>query len=393
MKNDEKTYEYDIAALILAYLRDEIDDEGQKKLDIWLSESASHKVLFDRVQDENMQMGDIRKILSYDANKAWAKVTQKVTRRRRRRLGMVYRVAASVIVVLGVSLALLMNQDETESHNKVVEIAEVAEVVPGRSMAILTVASGAVYQLDTLNRVALSSAVAANNGSEVVFTELQSVDSLAKMSFNKIEIPRGGEYKITLSDGTRVHLNSQTELRFPESFTQREERVVFLSGEAYFEVAKDTAKPFVVRCENYDVKVLGTSFNVNDYENEVDAKTTLASGKIEINMNGRQTVLKPGQQAVIKGGHVEVKEVDVEIYTTWMYESFRFKSETVEEILKKLARWYNIDVIYMGESVKDYHFTGYLPRYADISKVLDLLSLTTKIKFELKGKTVTVMEK
>ena len=161
----------------------------------------------------------------------------------------------------------------------------------------------------------------------------------------------------------------------------------------YFEVAKDAAKPFIVRCRDYDVKVLGTSFNVNDYEDEKDSKTTLASGKIEIDMNGRQTVLKPGQQAVIKAGRVDVKEVDVEVYTTWMKENFRFQSETMEEILKKLARWYNIDVIYMGETVKNYHFTGYLPRYANIADVLELLSLTTKIKFELKGKTVTVMEK
>lgn len=393
MKKNEETYQYCIAALILSYLRDEIDDEGRKKLDAWLSESASHKVLFDRMQDENLQMEDIHKILSYDANKAWAKVTQKVARRRKRRLGMVYRVAASVIVVLGVSLALLTRQNEKEP-SKVVEVAKVAEVVPGRPMATLTVASGAVYQLDTLNNVALSSAMAASDGKEVVFTDLLGIDSLVeKIQYNKIEIPRGGEYKITLSDGTRVHLNSQTVLRFPESFVGGDQRVVFLSGEAYFEVAKDAAKPFIVRCKNYDVKVLGTSFNVNDYEDEVDSKTTLASGKVEIDMNGRQILLNPGQQAVINAGRVDVKDVDVEVYTTWMYENFRFKSETVEEILKKLARWYNIDVIYMGESVKDYHFTGYLPRYADMSKVLDLLSLTTKIKFELKGKTVTVMER
>ena len=393
MKKNEETYQYRIAALILAYLRNEIDDEGRKKLDIWLSESASHKVLFDRVQDENLQMEDIHKILSYDANKAWTRVTQKVARRRKRRLGMVYRVAASVIVVLGVSLALLTRQNEKEP-SKVVEVAQVVEVVPGRPMATLTVASGAVYQLDTLNNVALSSTMAASDGKEVVFTDLLGIDSLVeKIQYNKIEIPRGGEYKITLSDGTHVHLNSQTVLRFPESFAGGDQRVVFLSGEAYFEVAKDAAKPFIVRCKNYDVKVLGTSFNVNDYEDEADSKTTLATGKVEIDMNGRQILLNPGQQAVINAGRVDVKNVDVEVYTTWMYENFRFKSETVEEILKKLARWYNIDVIYMGESVKDYHFTGYLPRYADMSKVLDLLSLTTKIKFELKGKTVTVMER
>ena len=393
MKNEEETYQYEIAALILAYSRNEIDNEGRKKLDSWLNESASHEVLLARVQDEELQMEDIRKILSYDAGKAWMEVTRKVARRRGRKLGMIYRVAASVVVVVGVSLALWMNQNKKVNTNKVVEVAQVAEIVPGRPMATLTVASGAVYQLDTLDNVALSSTLAANNGKEVIFTDLQGRDSLVEVQYNKIEIPRGGEYKITLSDGTRVHLNAQTELRFPESFANSDQRVVYLSGEAYFEVAKNAAKPFIVCCRNYNVKVLGTSFNVNDYEDQGDSKTTLASGKVEIDMNGRQTVLKPGQQAVIKAGRVNVKEVDVEVYTTWMHENFRFQSETVEEIMKKLARWYNIDVVYLGESVKNYHFTGYLPRYADISDVLDLLSLTTKIKFDLKGKTITVMER
>ena len=393
MKNKEETYQYEIAALILAYLRNEIDNEGRKKLDSWLNESASHEVLLARVQNEELQMEDIRKILSYDAGKAWMEVTRKVARRRGRKLGMIYRVAASVVVVVGVSLALWMNRNEKANTSKVVEVAQVAEIVPGRPMATLTVASGAVYQLDTLDNVALSSTLAANDGKEVIFTDLQGRDSLVEVQYNKIEIPRGGEYKITLSDGTRVHLNAQTELRFPESFANSDQRVVYLSGEAYFEVAKNAAKPFIVCCRNYNVKVLGTSFNVNDYEDQGDSKTTLASGKVEIDMNGRQTVLKPGQQAVIKAGRVNVKEVDVEVYTTWMHENFRFQSETVEEIMKKLARWYNIDVVYLGESVKNYHFTGYLPRYADISDVLDLLSLTTKIKFDLKGKTITVMER
>ena len=393
MEKKEETYQYEIAALILAYLRNEIDVEGRKKLDSWLNESASHEVLLARIQDEELQMEDIRKILSYDANKAWMEVTRKVARRRGKKLGIIYRIAASVVVVLGVSLALWMNRDKKVNTNKVVEVAQVAEILPGRPMATLTVASGAVYQLDTLDNVALSSTLAANNGKEVIFTDLQGRDSLVEVQYNQIEIPRGGEYKITLSDGTRVYLNSQTILRFPETFANSDQRKVFLSGEAYFEVAKNATKPFIVHCKDYNVKVLGTSFNVNDYEDESDSKTTLASGKVEIDMNGRQTVLKPGQQAVIKAGRVDVKEVDVEVYTTWMHENFRFQSETVEEIMKKLARWYNIDVVYLGESVKDYHFTGYLPRYADISKVLDLLSLTTKIKFELKGKTITVMER
>ena len=119
----------------------------------------------------------------------------------------------------------------------------------------------------------------------------------------------------------------------------------------------------------------------------------MATGKVEIDMDGKQTILNPGQQAIIKNGEVNVKEVDVEVYTTWMFDNFRFQSESIQEIMTKLSRWYAIDVFYMNESVRNYHFTGYLPRYAKIADVLELLSLTTNIKFDVEGKTVIVMEK
>jgi len=389
MKNDNTTYLYDIAATILAYLRDEIDEEGQQKLDVWLEESDSHKALFVRIQNEKMQYEDIQKILSYDAGGAWRVVKQKAARRKgRKRLIRVCRIAASVVVVLGVAIAFFLKEEA-----KVLPVAKVENITPGRSIAKLTLASGDVYHLDSLKQVDSAVSLAENDGKEVVFTDRQLAENVKEIRYNKIEIPRGGEYKITLGDGTRVYLNAQTELRFPESFANSEQRLVYLSGEAYFEVAKNPSKPFIVQCRDYAVRVLGTSFNVNSYEDDKTSKTTLATGKVEINMGGKLTVLKPGHQAIIKDGKVDVEEVDVEVYTTWMYENFRFKSESIQEIMTKLSRWYAMDVFYMNESVKDYHFTGYLPRYAKITDVLELLSLTTNIKFDVNGKTVTVMEK
>lgn len=389
MKNINNTYLYDIAAIILAYLRDEVDEEGQRKLNVWLEESDSHKALFARIQDEKMQYGDIQKILSYDAGGAWQVVQQKAARRRRKRLTRVYRVAVSVVIIFGVAIAFLLREEATT----VVPVVQVEEITPGRSMAKLTVASGDVYHLDSLHQVDLITSLAENNGKEVVFIDRQLEEGEREIKYNKVEIPRGGEYQIVLGDGTRVYLNAQTELRFPESFASSEQRLVYLSGEAYFEVTKNPSKPFIVQCKDYAVKVLGTSFNVNSYEGDKTSKTTLATGKVEIDMDGKQTILNPGQQAIIKNGEVNVKEVDVEVYTTWMFDNFRFQSESIQEIMTKLSRWYVIDVFYMNESVRNYHFTGYLPRYAKIADVLELLSLTTNIKFDVKDKTVIVMEK
>ena len=389
MKNINNTYLYDIAAIILAYLRDEVDEEGLRELNVWLEESDSHKALFARIQDEKMQYEDIQKILSYDAGGAWQVVQQKAAWRRRKRLTRVYRVAVSVVIIFGVAIAFLLREEATT----VVLVVKVEEITPGRSMAKLTVASGDVYHLDSLHQVDLITSLAENNGKEVVFIDRQLEEGASEIKYNKVEIPRGGEYQIVLGDGTRVYLNAQTELRFPESFASSEQRLVYLSGEAYFEVTKNPSKPFVVQCKDYAVKVLGTSFNVNSYEGDETSKTTLATGKVEIDMDGKQTILNPGQQAIIKNGEVNVKEVDVEVYTTWMFDNFRFQSESIQEIMTKLSRWYAIDVFYMNESVRNYHFTGYLPRYAKIADVLELLSLTTNIKFDVEGKTVIVMEK
>ena len=389
MKNINNTYLYDIAAIILAYLRDEVDEEGLRELNVWLEESDSHKALFARIQDEKMQYEDIQKILSYDAGGAWQVVQQKAAWRRRKRLTRVYRVAVSVVIIFGVAIAFLLREEATT----VVPVVKVEEITPGRSMAKLTVASGDVYHLDSLHQVDLITSLAENNGKEVVFIDRQLEEGASEIKYNKVEIPRGGEYQIVLGDGTRVYLNAQTELRFPESFASSEQRLVYLSGEAYFEVTKNPSKPFVVQCKDYAVKVLGTSFNVNSYEGDETSKTTLATGKVEIDMDGKQTILNPGQQAIIKNGEVNVKEVDVEVYTTWMFDNFRFQSESIQEIMTKLSRWYAIDVFYMNESVRNYHFTGYLPRYAKIADVLELLSLTTNIKFDVEGKTVIEMEK
>lgn len=392
MKRENCTYQYDMAAIIVSYLRNEISEADQRKLDVWLASSEGHKDLFSRICNETMQLEEIRKILSRDANSAWVVLKMKAERRRKQRLFRIYKVAASVVVLFGVSMVLWL-----KSSNKSVEGERVAvreEIVPGRPMAKLTVASGITYQLDTLGDLMLSSSAAENNGREVIFKDLHEVqDSLPK--YGKIEIPRGGEYTMVLSDGTRVYLNSATELRFPESFAGCKERVVYLSGEAFFEVAKDADRPFIVICSTYDVRVLGTSFNISDYADDEDSRTTLASGKVEIDMhNNKQIVLKPGEQAIVTGKGVNVKEVDVELYTTWMYENFRFKGGNIEDIMKKLARWYVVDVFYANQSVKDFHFTGFLPRYAKIEDVLELLSLTTKnIAFEVKGKSVWVREK
>lgn len=379
---------YIIASLILKYLREELTPKELRQLNDWRKSSARNENLFTKACDEKEQHAAIREILSYDKNKAWKQIERKMaSHKRRRHLRWLGGVAACFLCVIGAGIAVWQGLPE---KSKMLAVIAEEEILPGRPIARLISSTGETYQLDSVSSGELATISAEKEGNRVVFQE-RKTDSLV-VRYNQVEIPRGGEYAIELGDGTKVHLNSDTKFKFPEHFSGKQ-RTVYLEGEAYFEVAKNEEKPFVVKCGKYNVKVLGTSFNVSNYADDNISRTTLAEGSVEIAINGETMRLQPGQQAIVEDNYVTVKKVDVEVYTTWMQENFRFQNANIEDIMKRLARWYNVEVFYVNQKVRNYHFTGYLPRYADIQEALDLLSLTTNITFSVQGRTVMVMEK
>lgn len=214
--------------------------------------------------------------------------------------------------------------------------------------------------------------------------------------YNTLSIPVGGFYQLSLSDGTKVWLNSMTELRFPVTF-MREERKVYLTGEAYFEVAHNSNHPFfVVTKEGMEVKVYGTEFNMNTYQ-EGGVQTVLVQGKVGIRVNatGQESMLAPNQLAEYtkKTGMIRVKEVDPYKYIAWKDGEFVFERETIEEIMKRLRRWYDVEVFYENELLKQKRFTGVISRYKNIEQVLHLIEGLATLRFEVKGNKVTVKNK
>lgn len=376
-------------------MQEEIEDIVMKKLS---GESLSQEetMRFEewcREEDHREYYKDLQKIRSgilassvakkVNKGKAWRKV-----RPAGRRMA-IYRVlgyAAMFVLPLGIALSFLLGgkQDEKITYTHSV-------VLPGKKMATLTLSTGQQVALtDTLPQIKEKGIVISHSDEKtLVYNQVQDTIP-AETAYNTVSVPRGGEYKLTLSDGTIVWLNSDSYIRYPVRFSG-DTRQVELRGEAYFEVAKNVEKPFIVRMREYNIRVTGTQFNARSYSTEETA-TTLVTGSVQIEKGRNVSKLIPGQQAVLKDGQVHVQEVNVESLIAWRDGVFSFSQCRLENILEELARWYDVDVFYMNQQVKDYHFSAWFKRSSSISEVIAILEKTKKISLDLKGKMLTVKD-
>lgn len=273
------------------------------------------------------------------------------------------------------------------------------DIGPGGNKALLTLADGSTIVLDSVSNGVVSQqgnikVQKLDNGLLAYTINGRQVTENDEAFFNTISTPRGGQYQVTLSDGTKVWLNAASSIRFPVVFTGKERRVE-MTGEAYFEVAKNAAMPFKVKATSSEIEVLGTHFNVNAYDDEATVKTTLLEGLVKISVpalaaNQAPKFLRPGQQSGInKEGKISVlNNADTEEAIAWINGRFQFKSADLKSILRQISRWYDVDVVYNGNV--DVHFTGLLPRSENASRVFEKLALTGEVHFKIDGKKVIV---
>lgn len=221
------------------------------------------------------------------------------------------------------------------------------------------------------------------------------VATAKKNIYNTLEIPRGGEYLLTLADGTKVWMNADSKLKYPISFVE-DKRVVYLEGEAYFEVAKDASKPFIVSTASGDISVLGTQFNVKNYAEDKTISTTLVEGSVLFRgSNKSETILAPGQQIIFspENGAQELKKVNVNNFISWKDNLFQFEELSLEDIMKTLSRWYDVTVSYEKEELKQLQFSGNLDKYSNIESFLKLFEVGAKIEFKVDKKHIHIKPK
>ena len=378
-----------IARLIARYLSDEIGEEEQAELTRWRGESPENERLFQEICKEENIKQNMQKRQTFHAEDGWEGVQRKIQRHRfRHRILNICKYAAIFIFPVAIAtVAIYKSGNEPQPLSQVEE-----QIVPGGKKAVLILDNGEAIDLKSTSGVELKEkdGTVIQVDSTVLNYQQAPARTSEKLAYNKVNVPRGGEYQLMLSDGSKVQLNSMSSIRFPVQFAQ-DCRLVELEGEAYFEVSK-TGQPFIVQTKGMKIEVLGTTFNISAYANE-EYQTTLVSGSVKVQTeNGSNRILKPSEQACITPGsnQINVRNVDTAFYTSWIHGKINFKDQRLDDIMKTLARWYDMDVVYENEATKELRFGCYVNRYNEITPLVKLLEQTGRVTVTVEGKTIKI---
>lgn len=387
---------FQLARIIAASLRGKANDEEQRTLREWLSVSTRNEKIYDGFKDGKRLEQKIVESRQINWEKDYQQfITKRQRTRKNRRMKTIIRYAAILTLpIVAASIFLLQKND----RQAIVSISEV--IKPGEHKAVLITGGGDRITLSdsTLSPIQEQNGMIVNVMNNKVFYTLPE-DSLCTQEspiFNTLQIPRGGEYFLTLADGTEVWLNAETEIRYPVQFTGNK-RVVYLDGEAYFTVAPDKKKPFTVVSTHASVSVLGTQFNFRAYPDEQDVQTTLVSGSVIMQSEKykQQVKLVPGEQGVLekRSANLTKLEVNTYLYTAWKDGRFAFRDARLEDLFNILARWYDLSIFYQSPEAKDIRFTGDLNKTDDFKSILKIIEQNERVTFTVNQRTVFIQAK
>ncbi|MDL2319997.1 DUF4974 domain-containing protein [Alistipes sp. OttesenSCG-928-B03] len=359
-----------IAGLLAKKLSGELQPDEQDMLTEWAESSPANKSLYEEITDAGFLHAYKNDASGVNKAEELSAIHRKVRGKRIRRIGSWS--AAAAVIAAGVFFLW----PSKLSDSKPGEIQQA-----GNHMAIITVGEAAPVYLSGEENVSAWRDAAEKATMKTVVADEYRV---------KIEVPRGSEYKVRLDDGTMVWLNSESSIEYPKEFIG-DKRNVKLTGEAFFEVAKDTGRPFAVEVEDMLITVLGTSFNINAYNKESYFTTLLSGCVLVADRNGSQAIeLRPNQQASFAEGRIDVKEVDAEMYASWTKGKFYFRATPMEDIAAQLERWYDVEFEFTREEYRHEPFTGVISRSDTAGKTLDLIEKTTNLRFEINNRTIRV---
>lgn len=386
-----------ISWLICKQMIGTIDEEERMVLDEWRKQNEHNEAAYQRLMDTDRQTLELRRSQMTDYRRPLADMKRRLqgdknesTSEERNVWSMVrgskhVALAAAALLFLVGSVIFYRAYQNMEQQTTQQQVAK-ADIQPGHTQAVLTLDNGKTVELgadQTINLKAIAQAQKSADGEQT--------------APNTLSTPRGGEFKITLEDGTEVWLNAETTLRYPETF-DGDERRVEVSGEAYFKVAKNAEKPFYVVSGGQEVRVLGTEFNVHAYQDEPTIFTTLVEGSISLKPvegNRSELMLTPGNQAVFSrsDASARVRKVDTEVVTSWRSGVFVFENQNLEQIMRTLSRWYNFEYEFADQRVAQTEFMGSIPRYGSFNEVIDIFQKMGGIQLVQHGSRVVISTK
>lgn len=401
-----------LTALIRKYLSGEANEQEKWQIEQWYESFDTSSLEF---------AGGDSQMTEESLNKSLKALQEKIAQehsagempssRSSKRIFRWWQAAAAAIVLViaaGVILALWKNQQRKKTGANIAVQTPTKDFQPGGNNAVLTLANGRQIVLDSAGSGLISTQgntriIKVNGGLLTYNRQSSNVNGESSVQYNTITTPRGGRYEVILPDGSKVWLNAASSLRFPTIFIGNK-REVEMTGEAYFEIAKNASMPFVVKKGSVEVTVLGTDFNVNAYDDESNLKVTLVEGLVrvsQVSTDNRQPIthnsqlLKPGQQVILslsKDGGTEMnlqKDADINEAVAWKNNLFWFDSENIEEVCKQLSRWYNVNISIHG-NIPDL-FTGSIPRDLPFSKVFEVLQKTGSIQYKIEDANTIIV--
>lgn len=376
--NSQTLYE-----IILSVLENEATDDERRLLAAWLEESDTHKEEFEKIKRFYRTSLSSQKTYRYDTEQAWKKVYAQTIGKKKNFILYTFVRYAAVIAVLLSSGILYYATRTTEPVSLAETIQEPTLLLESGEKIALNSESFSRKRKEVIIK---------NEAEQKLVYESTGTERPETVKNNRLIIPKGKTYQVVLADGTKVRLNSETELIYPAHFTG-DKREVTLSGEAFFEVAPDKHKPFYVKTNGLEVKVLGTVFNVCSYKEDKTIRTTLVEGSVSVRPErGEAQVITPSQQFSFEkeSGKSDIRTVDTQLYTSWVHGQYIFRDAPLGVILTKLQRWYDFSVSYQEESLQCKRFSLTVDRATDLDRLLEIISFTSEVKLERKGTSINI---